>query len=258
MFGSISEHASVVSKLYGFDVDIFTDGQAAKKLTCYLCRSVCRDPRQTSCCGNLVCQSCLSAFLDKSTLVNTYRCFANCLQEFSTFPDARAQREIGLLTVRCPVCSWNGKVADLEHHQCNKSARPHHYQPKISKGTQLELVEEALSQPQYISETAAKHHIPRRTLQQWVDTARAEGTLFLRDAAFKVATCFRKKRNCSYPPPGPKPHVSHQDTVELAKQICDRRSEFRSTSSRWFRRQAGFKRTLRVREALVEANKQDC
>ena len=230
-----------VEKPGGWKPTLFVDAAAAIKLRCSLCNLVCRDACQASCCGSLICASCLKRFLMKNE--TTPPCFGKCLRTGEVFPDTRSRQEIATMNVRCPGCSFTGILADLKQHKCHTANRPHHYGPRLSKDRQLDIVEEALAAPQLISSTAQKHKIPRQTVQTWVSQARATRTQLLKSELLDhghSGALFRQKQPQRS---GRQPDVAREQAAVLAQEVIRRRNQNLSTSSRWFRRVAGIKRT---------------
>jgi hypothetical protein len=107
----------------------------------------------------------------------------------------------------------------------------------------LDIVEEALAAPQLISSTAQKHKIPRQTVQTWVSQARATGTQLLKSELLDHGHSGALYRQKQPQRSGRQPDVAREQAVELAQEVITRRNQNLSTSSRWFRRVAGIKRT---------------
>ena len=76
-----------------YDLD-FSD-EIDKDLKCAVCFYVCKEPHQLTCCGKLLCQSCLKEWKQHST-----KC-PHCRLDMQHFPDVKSKRSIMHLRVKC-------------------------------------------------------------------------------------------------------------------------------------------------------------
>ena len=91
------------------------------RFTCKICHLTSRDPYLSVCCGHLFCKSCLENIKKASTI--TYACPICRDEEFVTFPNKQADREIKSLHIYCinkhKGCDWLGELHDINNHLGN-------------------------------------------------------------------------------------------------------------------------------------------
>ena len=91
------------------------------RLICKICQLPSRDPYLSVCCGHVFCKSCLDN-IKKATAV-TNACPICRDEEFVTFPNKQANREVKDLHIYCTNrekgCGWEGKLNDINNHLGN-------------------------------------------------------------------------------------------------------------------------------------------
>lgn len=119
--GSVGEQVPVPGGISGLRMaqagynDNFVD--PTEDLTCLICHMVARSAHQMSCCGKVVCSSCI----EKWKLQNTSSSCFHCRQiSGNNFPDPRTQNQIKELRISCKNeaagCTWSGKLGEKEEH----------------------------------------------------------------------------------------------------------------------------------------------
>ena len=82
---------------------------------CQICGGMLDDPQQIICCGNDVCNSCLTSWLDRNNTCPFCR-----KPEPKYFPDKRNDRAVKNLKGNCPFaaqgCNWQGELRNLPTH----------------------------------------------------------------------------------------------------------------------------------------------
>lgn len=85
---------------------------------CNICHLPSRDPYLSVCCGHLFCSSCL-----KNGAIVIKICPMCRSEEFTTFPNKQADREVKNLRVLCPNkkkgCDWLGELRAVTEHLGN-------------------------------------------------------------------------------------------------------------------------------------------
>lgn len=90
---------------------------------CVVCKLVQKEPYQVTCCGKILCKSCLDQLIS-----NKIRCpnCSNTLSHKRSFPDLNTDRKIKHLKIYCVNkkngCEWTGHLKDLDAHitECPK------------------------------------------------------------------------------------------------------------------------------------------
>ena len=102
-------------------------------LTCLICQLVARDAHQVSCCGKVVCSSCIRKWKRQNTGNNS--CI-HCQQSAGeNFPDPRTQNQIKELRVSCKNeaygCDWSGNYEISKRISAAVSLGPSHAQMAV-------------------------------------------------------------------------------------------------------------------------------
>ena len=99
----------------------FIDTPQGDHFICKICHLPSRDPYLSVCCGYLFCKSCLDNV--KKTAAITNVCPICRDEEFMTFPNKQAAREIKSLHIYCTNkekgCEWQGELNDINNHLGN-------------------------------------------------------------------------------------------------------------------------------------------
>ena len=105
--------AALTSKIGGYQCEFVE--VASEDFMCELCKHVAREPHVTSCCGETVCEGCITPVLEDKK-----PCPSCETAEFTTLLNVKYQRRILALEVRCMMkdrgCEWTGKLESLEAH----------------------------------------------------------------------------------------------------------------------------------------------
>ena len=92
------------------------------QLVCNICQFPSRDPHLSVCCGQEFCKSCLDG---SRKATNSTACSVCQNEEFVTFPNKQADREIKSLRVLCnnkeSGCKWQGELSDINNHLGNSN-----------------------------------------------------------------------------------------------------------------------------------------
>ena len=100
----------------GYDYDFVS--RLSDSLICKICHLPSRDPYLSVCCGHVFCKSCLD--IPKKSTAITNVCPVCRDEEFVTFPNKQAAREIKSLHIYCTNkekgCEWQGEVNDIDSH----------------------------------------------------------------------------------------------------------------------------------------------
>ena len=103
----------------GYDYDFVS--QPPDRLICKVCHVPSRDPYLSVCCGHVFCKSCLDNVKKAATI--TKSCPICRDEEFITFPQKEANREIKSLHIYCTNkekgCEWQGELNDINNHLDN-------------------------------------------------------------------------------------------------------------------------------------------
>ena len=103
----------MTSDLGGYDYQ-FVD-KVPDTLICNICHFPSRDPYLSVCCGHLFCYSCLNNGVTAIKICPMCRS-----QEFTTFSNKQADREVNNLSVLCPNkkkgCDWVGELRAITEH----------------------------------------------------------------------------------------------------------------------------------------------
>ena len=93
------------------------------RLICKICHLPSRDPYLSVCCGHVFCKSCLDNVKKAAAITNA--CPVCRDEEFVTFPNKQADREIRSLRIFCTNkekgCEWEGELNDINNHQGNSN-----------------------------------------------------------------------------------------------------------------------------------------
>ena len=96
-------------------------------LTCIICHLVAREAHQMSCCGKLLCSSCIREW-KRCNIINQSQCTHCRKGDAKNFPDFRIQAKIKELRVSCKYedagCDWSGKLPDKKSHEKSCNLRP--------------------------------------------------------------------------------------------------------------------------------------
>ena len=91
------------------------------RFICEVCHLPSRDPYLSVCCGHIFCKSCLDNV--KKSLTTSDVCPVCRDEEFVTFPQKEANREINSLHIYCTYkekgCEWQGELNDINNHLGN-------------------------------------------------------------------------------------------------------------------------------------------
>ena len=102
---------------YGYD---FVN-TPADRFTCNICHLPSRDPYLSVCCGHIFCKSCLDNVKKSPATSNV--CPVCCDEEFVTYPQKEANREIRSLHIYCTYkekgCEWQGELNNINNHLGN-------------------------------------------------------------------------------------------------------------------------------------------
>ncbi|XP_065901677.1 TNF receptor-associated factor 4-like [Dysidea avara] len=96
-----------------------------ERLVCVLCYLPCRDPFLSVCCGHNFCRSCMDGCKEVASAVSVMpsTCPVCRHEEFVTFPNKQADREIKSLHVMCTNeergCEWQDELNDINNHLGN-------------------------------------------------------------------------------------------------------------------------------------------
>ena len=96
-----------------------------ERLVCMLCGIPCRDSFLSVCCGHNFCKCCMDGFKEVTAIPLTVMssCPVCRNEEFVTFPNKQADREIRSLRVMCTNkergCEWQGELNDINNHLGN-------------------------------------------------------------------------------------------------------------------------------------------
>ena len=95
------------------------------RFICIMCHLPSRDPYLSVCCGHVFCKSCLDHIKKAPAITNA--CPVCSDEEFVTFPNKQAGREIRSLHVHCTNkekgCEWQGELNDIVNHLGNNSCQ---------------------------------------------------------------------------------------------------------------------------------------
>ena len=93
------------------------------RLICKTCLLPSRDPYLSVCCGHVFCKSCLDNIKKAAAITNA--CPVCRDEEFVTFPNKQADREIKSLHIYCTNketgCEWQGELNDINNHLGNSN-----------------------------------------------------------------------------------------------------------------------------------------
>ena len=96
---------------------------APDRLICKICHLPSRDPYLSVCCGHVFCKSCLDNIKKAAAVTNA--CPVCRDEEFVTFPNKQANREVKSLHIYCTNrekgCGWEGKLNDINNHIGNSN-----------------------------------------------------------------------------------------------------------------------------------------
>ena len=94
-------------------------GAVPEELVCELCKHVAREAHVTSCCGETVCEGCITPALEDQKKCPICACKAASLYVSVTSSNER-RYDVLALEVPCTMkdrgCEWTGKLEDLEAH----------------------------------------------------------------------------------------------------------------------------------------------
>ena len=138
---------------------------------CPVCKRVQREPNQLTCCGKLICKSCLD------TLVRRKKCCPNCgvvlIKEKKFFPDTNAKRKIKSLRVWCQNknngCTWSGPLRDMDTHipECpNEMVECKNTKEFIRNGSYTSLLEYKLRLGQFCDQKVQRHLLQQQHMSQ--------------------------------------------------------------------------------------------
>ena len=103
----------------GYDHDLVNT--PPDRLVCKICHLPSRDPYLSVCCGHVFCKSCLDNTKKSAAITNA--CPVCRDEEFVTFPNKQAAREIKSLHIYCTNkekdCEWQGELNDIDGHLRN-------------------------------------------------------------------------------------------------------------------------------------------
>ena len=106
----------------GYDYDFVST--TPDRLICKICHLPSRDPYLSVCCGHVFCKSCLDKIKKASAITNA--CPVCRDEEFVTFPNKQANREIQSLHIYCTNkekgCEWQGELIDINNHLGNSDS----------------------------------------------------------------------------------------------------------------------------------------
>ena len=105
----------------GYDYDFVS--APSDRLICKICHLPSRDPYLSVCCGHVFCKSYLDNVKKGSTTSNV--CPICRDEEFVTFPQKEANREIRSLHIHCTNkeigCEWQGELNNINNHLGNSN-----------------------------------------------------------------------------------------------------------------------------------------
>ena len=103
----------------GYDYDLVSE--PPDSLICKICHFPSRDPFLSVCCGHVFCKSCLNNVKKAAAITNACPVCRN--EEFVTFPNKQAEREIKSLHIYCTNkekgCKWQCELNDINDHLGN-------------------------------------------------------------------------------------------------------------------------------------------
>ena len=118
------EIGEVLSNIGGYDCNFIDTPH--DRFICKICHLPSRDPYLSVCCGHVFCKSCLLNV--KRTVAVTFACPICRDENFMTFPNKQADREIRGLRIYCTNkekgCEWQGELNDINNHLGNSDGCP--------------------------------------------------------------------------------------------------------------------------------------
>ena len=112
--GTESRNGSQQKETFGgYDCEFAEQPTRCFQTHCPICTMILRDPRQSKCCGENFCCSCIKQVRAKRKPCPTCR-----KDSFEVFEDKGLKQSLIQLHVFCSEggCKWNGELGELEHH----------------------------------------------------------------------------------------------------------------------------------------------
>jgi len=101
-------------KIGGYDCDFVEPPPSVLQTQCPICHLTLREPYEVTCCGTVMCHSCLQRLqADKKPC-------PTCREDFESFHNKSMERSLNGLHVYCTHraggCGWSGELGKLHQH----------------------------------------------------------------------------------------------------------------------------------------------